>query len=96
MADLELFIFNNKLVPYIRGFLEFYNWKNCGQINEIHRIIEIEKMPALTVADPYNLSAYRIIEISLVQCKAYVVSRDQNKFIFFVNNYIDWDQFNSL
>ena len=25
-----------------------------------------------------------------------MVPRDQNKFVFYINNYIDWDQFNQL
>ena len=25
-----------------------------------------------------------------------MVPRDQDKFVFYVNNYIDWDQFNQL
>ena len=43
-----------------------------------------------------NLGAHRIIEISLVLRNAHMVPRDQDKFVFYVNNYIDWDQFNQL
>ena len=53
-------------------------------------------MRALTAENPHNLGAYRIIGISLVLCNAHVVPRDQDKFVFYINNYIDWDQFNQL
>ncbi len=43
-----------------------------------------------------NLGAYRIIEISLVLGSAYMVSTDQDKVVFYINNYINWDQFNQL
>lgn len=37
-----------------------------------------------------------MIEISLVLYNAHIVSKNQDKFIFYDNNYINWDQFNSL
>ena len=46
--------------------------------------------------NPYNFSAYWIIEISLVLCNAHMISRDQDKTVFSVNNYIDWDWLNQL
>ena len=59
-------------------------------------MIEFEKMRALTAENSRNLDAYQIIEISLVLLSAYVVPRDQDKFVFYVNNYIKWNQFNQL
>ncbi len=53
-------------------------------------------MRASIAKNPLNLSAYWIIEISLVLCNAHVVSRNQDRVVFYVNNYIDWDQFNQL
>lgn len=32
----------------------------------------------------------------MVPRSAHVVPRDQDKFVFYVNNYIDWDYFNQL
>ena len=43
-----------------------------------------------------NLGAYLIIEISSVLHNAPVVLRDQDKFVVYVSNYIDWNQFNQL
>ncbi len=59
-------------------------------------MIELEKMRALIAENPHNLGAHRIIEISLILRSAHVVPRDQDKGVFYVNNYIDWDQFNQL
>ncbi len=54
-------------------------------------MIELEKMYALIIKNLCNLGDYWIVKISLVLCSAYVVSRDQDKFVFYVNNYIDWN-----
>ena len=59
-------------------------------------MIELEKICILTTKNPHNLSAHRIIKILLVLCNAHIVPKDQDKFVFYVNNYIDWDHFNQL
>ncbi len=43
----------------------------------------------LIAKNPYNLGTYWIIEISLVLHSVYIFPRDQNKVVFYVNNYID-------
>ncbi len=91
VADLERFTLKNKLVTYTEAFVELYNWKNRGQVYEIHKMIQLEKMCASIVKNPRNLGAHRIIEISSVLRSAYIVLRDQEKVVFYVNNYIDWD-----
>ena len=96
MADPEQFTPKNKLVTYTGVFVELYKWNNRGQVYEIYEMVELEKMRALTAENPCNLSTHWIIEISSILCSTHIVSRDQNKFVFYVNNYIDWDQFNQL
>lgn len=96
VADPERFTLKGKPVTYTGAFVELYNWTNREQVHEIHGMIELEKMRAWTVENPRNLGAYRIIEISSVLRSAHVVPRNQDKVMFYVNNYIDWDQFNKL
>ena len=59
-------------------------------------MVELEKLYASTAENPCNLGAHRIIEVSSVLRSAHVVPRDQDRAVFYVNNYIDWDQFNQL
>ena len=59
-------------------------------------MIELDNIRALTVENSHNLDAKKIIEILSVLHSTHVVPRDQEKFVFYVNNYIDWDQFNQL
>ena len=96
MVDLERFTPKGKPVTYIGGLVELYNQKNRGQVCEIHGMVELEKMRTLITKNSRNLNAHQIIEISLVLRSAHMVSRDIDKVVFYVNNYIDWDQFNQL
>ncbi len=53
-----------KPVTYIGAFVELYNWRNRGQVHEIHAMIELEKMRASIAKNSRNLGAHWIIEIS--------------------------------
>ena len=46
--------------------------------------------------NPRNLGIHYIVEISSILYSVHVVLRDQEKIVFYVNNYIDWNQFNQL
>ena len=59
-------------------------------------MVEFEKMCTSIAENPRNLDACQIIEIFSVLCSTHVVPRNQDKVVFYVNNYIDWDQFNQL
>lgn len=53
-------------------------------------------MHASTAKNPRNLSTLWSIEIFLVLGSAYIVPRDQDMFVFYVNKNIDWNFFNQL
>lgn len=46
-------------------------------------------MHASIIKNSYNFSAHQIIEISLVSGSTYIIPRDPDKVIFYVNNYIN-------
>ena len=96
VADPEQFIAKAKPITYTGVFIKLYNWKNRGQVHEIYGMVELEMWCASTAKNPRNLSTYHIIEISSILYTAHVVPRDQKRIVFYVNNYIDWDQFNQL
>lgn len=96
VADSERFTSKGKLVTYIGAFIKLYNQKNHEQVHKIHGIIEFEKMHALNAENPRNHSAFWIIEILSVLRNAHVILRNQDKFVFYVNNFINQDQFNQL
>lgn len=57
---------------------------------------KLEKMRILTIKNSYNLDAYYIIELLLVVRNVHIIIKDQDKFLFYINNYINFDQFNQL
>ena len=94
IADPERFTAKDKPITYTEAFVGLYKWRNCRQVHEIHRMVDLEKWYASTAENPRNLGAHCIIEVSSVLRSAHVVPRDQDRAVFYVNNYIDWDQFN--
>lgn len=96
VADPEQFTPKGKPLIYTRAFVKLYNWKKHKQIYEIYKMIELEKMHALTTNNLCNLGPHRIIEIFLILQSAYVVLWDQDKVVFYINNYINWNEFNQL
>ncbi len=96
VADPEWFIDKDRPIIYIGIFVELYNWKNHRQVHKIHGMVELEKMCVSMAKLLRNFGAHFIVEISLILHSAHIVFRDQEKIVFYVNNYIDWDQFNQL
>ena len=96
IADPKQFMAKGKPITYTEAFVELYKWKNCGQVHEIHGMVELDKWHALMAENPRNLGVHCIIEVSLVFRGIHVVCRDQDRMVFYVINYIDWDQFNQL
>ena len=74
VADPKQFTLKDKYNTNIGAFIKLCNWKNHGQVYEIDRIVELEKMHVLIVENPRNLGADQIIEIFLVLHSAYIIS----------------------
>ena len=96
VADPEQFTAKSKTIIYTGVFVELYNWKNRGQVHEIHRMVEFDKCHTSIIENLCNLDTHCIIKVFLVLRSPNVVLRDQDRMVFYVNNYIDWDQFNQL
>ena len=96
VADPERFTAKGKPITYIGAFVELYKWRNRGQVHEINGMIELDKWHASTAENLRNHGVHRIIEVSSILHGAHVVPRDQDRMVFYVNNYIDWNQFNQL
>lgn len=88
-GNLKQFTLKSKPVIYTGTFVELYNRMNHGQVHKIYGIIGLERMCASTIENHRNLSTHHMIEISLVLYSAYIVPKDQDKFVFYINYYID-------
>ncbi len=79
---------------YIGAFVEIYNWRSRELVYETHRMVELEKYPISRAKNPLNRGAQRFYKISEVLKSVHVMPRDTEGNTFYLNNYIDWDQFN--
>ena len=52
-------------------------------------MVEFDKWYASTAENPCNLGAYCIIEVSLVLRSAHIAPKDQDRMVFYINNYIN-------
>ena len=59
-------------------------------------MVELGKWYTSTAENPHNLGAHCIIEVSSVFRSVRIVPRDQDKAVFYINNYINWDKFNHV
>ena len=89
IADPERFTAKGKPITYTGAFVELYKWRNRGQVYKIHRMIEFDKWHVSTVENLCNLGAHCNIEVFSVLRSAHGVSKDQDRLVFYVNNYID-------
>ena len=52
-------------------------------------MVELEKMHVLTAKHPRNLGAHHIVKISSILHSVHIISRDQKRIVFYINNHID-------
>ncbi len=76
IVDPEQFTNKDKPIIYIEAFVELYNMKNCRQVYKIHKIVEFEKIYALTAKHSHNLSAYYLIKISSILRSEYIICKN--------------------
>lgn len=57
-------------------------------------MIELEKMYILTINTFNNFDAYQIIKISFVLYNTHMIFKNQEKITFYINNYVNQNQFN--
>ena len=79
---------------YTEAFIEIYNWCYRGLVHKTHGIVELEKYLISRVKNLLNLGSQQYYIISEILQNAHVVPRDIKVNTFYLNNYIDWDQFN--
>ena len=59
-------------------------------------MVQLKKWPISMTKNCRNLGVHQVIEIFSVLHNAQVIPRDQARVVFYINNYIDWDQFDQL
>ena len=96
VADPQRLDRKGKPVMYTGAFVEIYNWRSRGLVHETHGMVKLEKYPISRAEKPLNLGGQRFYKISEVLQSAHVVPKDTEGNTFYLNNYIDYSQFNHL
>ena len=58
MANLNQLTLKDKFIIYTRVIDKLYNLSNRGQVHEIYRIIELEKICIIIAKNLHNLSSH--------------------------------------
>lgn len=94
IADPQQLDQKGKPVMYTRIFVKMYNWRNRRQVHETHGLVKLKKYLISRAENPLNLGVYQFYKISKVLQSTHVMPRETQGNTFYVNNYINWDQFN--
>ena len=81
---------------YTGVFLEVLRWVNKRATDKVHRMLEVEKQPVHTAKNPRLLGARRFYNLSNIIRSVHLIPVNEKFTRFFVNNYIDWDQYNTV
>lgn len=76
---------------YTKACIEIYNWDYRGLVYKTHRMVKLKKYPILRAENPLNQGSQEFFKIFEVLQSAYIVPKDTEGNIFYLNNYIDGD-----
>ena len=96
VADPQRLDRKEKPMMYTGGFVKIYNWRSRELVYKTHQIVELEKYLISKAEKPLNLGGQQFYKISEVLQSAHVMLRDTKGNTLYLNNYINWDQFNQL
>lgn len=79
------------------AMVKLLQWHQRGSVNPIHGIVEVEPWPISLRRSPRFFTGEKIYSLAHIIRGAHVVLATLLPVQYwFVNNYIDWDQFNTL
>jgi len=84
---------------YSGAFVDILRHRNKGRPHDVHGLVEVEPIPPSGAENPWKLGSRRFYEISTIQRSAHLVAArltSAEKQFFYINSYIDWDQYNAL
>jgi hypothetical protein len=82
-------------IQYTGVFINLLRLKNNGQVHSVHGMVEVEDWPQVRTQNPRNISHRYFFDMSTILRSAHIIPTD-NTGIYYVNNYVDWDQYNTI
>ncbi len=82
-------------VRYTGAFVELLRLRNGGQPHKIHGMVEVEDWPQVRTSNSRDLGHRYFFDMSTILRSAHVIPAG-NAGTYYVNNYVDWDQYNTI
>ena len=82
-------------VQYTGVFVDLLRLRNNGQVHSVHGMVEVEDWPQVRTQNPRNIGHRCFFDMSTILRSAHIIPTN-NTGIYYVNNYVDWDQYNTI
>ena len=96
VADPERKNEQGNCVKYSGALIELLRFRNSGAINHRHGMVEVETWLRDDVLNPRGIGARRIYQMSTILRSAHLVPTGLHDGVHYINNYIDWDTYNTV
>ena len=87
---------NDRALRYTGALIELFKWRNRGQVHPTYGMFEVERWPSNGSTQPCNLGAVRFYKIPTVIHCAHLVPADALASKFYVNNWVNWEAYNTI
>jgi len=97
MKNIDKYNRKRKNLEYYKTLLNIFRLKDNGRPNPIYDIIEIEIPPKNTLKRSQFLRRIRFYDLFTINRSTHIIPTSfKEGNTFYVNNYINWDQYNTL
>ncbi|KAH4886090.1 hypothetical protein HBH58_042010 [Parastagonospora nodorum] len=102
IIDYTCYDKDRKHIAYIGAFSEVLLFNNNEQINNTTRMLSVRQRAWNAASKRQTLQAFKFYDLSTIICSVHLVPRDlpdsttRTTMSYYVNNYIDWDEYNRL
>lgn len=96
VADRDRVDDKGRPLKYTGALVQRLRWRNQRKVHPVHGMFEVERIPASQSRNARNLGPSRFYEIRQVVRSAHVIPAGGEKPYFYVNNFVDWDQYNTI
>ena len=86
----------NKALKYTEALIELFKWRNGGRVNDTHGMFEVKKWPVSSSKHPRKLGPLRFYKIPTVISCAHLVPANALATEFYVNNWVNWESYNTI
>jgi hypothetical protein len=82
---------------YVGALIDLFQLRNQGRHHDVHGMIEVQRVVRDPTRRHRTLGHRRFYRLDLIHRSAHLVPAGRNKpGIYYINPYIDWDQYNSV